>query len=118
MDELADLARRMRELQPHLVILEQGAEAWNDWRKKNPEVIRPDLTTAWLSGADLRYANLSGAKLVGAKLGGAHRIQADLYGADLYGADLHAAVLVGADLRLYTCANCLIPGSGGLLWHG
>ena len=41
----------------HLKILKQGAEAWNQWREKNPE-ITPDL-----SKADLIEADLTGAKL-------------------------------------------------------
>ena len=62
----------------HLAILEQGADAWNQWRRENSDTL-PDLSGAKLSGA-----NLSGA---------------DLSGADLFGADLSWADLSGADLR-------------------
>ena len=39
--------------QEHLKILQQGVDAWNEWRRENPE-IKPDL-----SGADLRHADFS-----------------------------------------------------------
>jgi hypothetical protein len=93
----------------HLRILKQGTDAWNRWRRKNPE-IEPDLRWAklsWadLSGANLSGANLSGAKLIrasliGAKLIGAKLIMADLSGADLIGADLSWANLSGANLSI------------------
>jgi hypothetical protein len=38
----------------HLKIIRQGVDVWNEWRKKNPELI-PDL-----SGANLAEANLIG----------------------------------------------------------
>ena len=51
----------------HLKILKQGVEQWNKWRLEN--AIRPDLSDANLSGADLRAsADLSGANLSGANL--------------------------------------------------
>lgn len=47
----------------HLARLMQGVEAWNAWRKANPE-LRPnlrgtDLTAANLSHADLSFADLT-----------------------------------------------------------
>ncbi len=50
----------------HLKILKQGVEAWNEWRKKNPQRT-PDLSKANLSEADLYVANLSRADLTGAQ---------------------------------------------------
>jgi hypothetical protein len=99
----------------HLKILKQGVEAWNRWRKENPDV-RPDLNEAHLppdaylrgadlslvnlSGAILRQANLSGANLMGANLNGrAILTAADLSGAILFGVDFSGAILVRADLR-------------------
>jgi hypothetical protein len=92
----------------HLVILEQGVEAWNQWRRENPDV-RPDLSGADLSeaglrGADLRRADLRGADLSGvdlyaANLSGADLGEADLSWAILRGATLSGADLIGADLR-------------------
>jgi hypothetical protein len=51
--------------QSHLDILQQGVEAWNSWRERNPS-IKPDLCGEPLSEADLRDADLSGAVLRGA----------------------------------------------------
>jgi hypothetical protein len=39
----------------HVALLKQGVDAWNAWRRYNPD-IRPDLSEANLSGADLRRA--------------------------------------------------------------
>ena len=58
----------------HLLLLRQGVETWNQWRKKNPTVKpflreavlrRMDLTGANLREANLRKADLSGSNLVG-----------------------------------------------------
>ena len=81
----------------HLKILEQGVEAWNQWRKGNRE-IRPDLSGGDLNGGDLNGADLSGANLRGADLSGARLIRANLGGANLRWADLNGAYLYGADL--------------------
>ena len=43
--------------QEHLGILKQGGEAWNRWRKANPE-IRLDLRRAYFSGANLSRADV------------------------------------------------------------
>jgi uncharacterized protein YjbI with pentapeptide repeats len=107
--------------------LKQGPEVWNAWRQNHPNIIRPDLTKAWLekeslSGADLSGADLSGATLteadlseaqltganftrallsgahlIGAHLNGAHLVGAHLNGAHLNGASLYGAYLRGAD---------------------
>lgn len=42
----------------HLAILKNGVEAWNLWRKENPDVEEPDI-----SGADLRGEPLAAARL-------------------------------------------------------
>ena len=103
----------------YLEIIQQGVAAWNDWRLKNRELLRPDLNGAQLHGADLRRADLdgvvlSGANLIGADLrravlnradlqeahlGDASLCRAKLQGANLSGANLFAAYLIGADLR-------------------
>ena len=63
----------------HLLLLRQGVEIWNQWRKKNPTVKpylreallrRMDLSGANLREANLRKADLSASKLVGADLRG------------------------------------------------
>jgi uncharacterized protein YjbI with pentapeptide repeats len=88
----------------HLLLLRQGVEIWNQWRKKNPTV-KPYLREAVLrrmdlSGANLRDANLRKADLSASKLVGADLRSADLFGANLVGADLSGrADLSSSDLR-------------------
>ena len=68
-------------------------EVWNHWRKRNAEV-KPDLSGANLSEANLSKINLSEACLIGADLN-----LADLIGADLSLANLIGTKLIGAHLR-------------------
>lgn len=101
----------------HLECLKKEVEAWNRWRKDNPEeipdLIEADLSGAKLSEANLRGVNLSGANLIranlrgvnlsGAKLNevnffGANLSEADLWGANLHGAKLSEANLSGSKL--------------------
>jgi uncharacterized protein YjbI with pentapeptide repeats len=81
-----------------LIIINQGAKAWNQWREKNPR-IGPDLSEADLGPVDLRRANLSQTDLHGAGLGQADFRRASFVQADLRDANLHAADLSHADLR-------------------
>ncbi len=96
----------------HVGVLKQGVEAWNSWRRLNPDV-RPNLRGAYLNGlplcrldlrdTDLRFAflfraDLRGADLRGAVLIGADLIQANLRSADLRGANLSGAYLSQANL--------------------
>jgi hypothetical protein len=81
----------------HLALLKQGVEAWNAWRRENPD-IRPDLSGADLSNARLNGADLSNARLNGAKLGFADLSGANLFEAWLGEADLSGAHLIGASL--------------------
>ena len=87
----------------HLAKLQEGVEAWNTWRKQNPN-IQPDLSRVNLGkvdlrGVDLRDANLDGVNLCEANLSEASFGWADLQGADLRRVDLVKADLDGADLR-------------------
>jgi uncharacterized protein YjbI with pentapeptide repeats len=82
----------------HLKLLKQGVGVWIAWRAKEPSV-RPDLSWADLSGADLHGASLSRANLRGADLSGAELSEANLGGAELSGADLSGADLSGACLN-------------------
>ena len=86
----------MAEAESHLEILQQGTQAWNDWRAKHPSV-RPELSEADLSDMDLSQANLAETNLSGA----------DLYGADLCGANLKMAGLAGADAADYAAVYSL-----------
>ena len=57
----------------HLAILRGGVEKWNWWRKRDREILVPDLTEismreAALVGANLRRADLTGSDLRGADL--------------------------------------------------
>jgi len=79
----------------HLAKLKEGVEAWNQWRKENPNA-EPDLSEANLFEADLTGANLFLADLSGVDLRGAHLDGADLRGAHLNGADLRGADLNNA----------------------
>ena len=81
----------------HVKRLKAGTDAWNLWRRENPDVT-PDLSEADLREAILHGADLSGAKLSDANLGYALLIRANLSKADLVGADLSSAELGGADL--------------------
>ena len=93
----------------HVAKLNEGGEAWNEWRKANP-FVKPDLTQAdlrnanlWVIleqkhiGVDLRGADLSWANLYEARLPAA-----DLWGADLRWVDLRSAGLRQANLSEYT----------------
>ena len=96
-----------------LGILRNGAQAWNEWRRGNQELLadlkgadikgvdlsEADLREASLARADLSEANLVGADLRGAELWKANLRRANLSEASLVGADLKGADLKGADLR-------------------
>jgi uncharacterized protein YjbI with pentapeptide repeats len=92
----------------HVALLKQGVAAWNAWLAENPH-IRPDLSEAYLAGANLSGANLIEADLSRAYLGGANLSRANasgtylsrafLSGANLIEADLSRAHLSEADLR-------------------
>jgi Pentapeptide repeats (8 copies) len=86
----------------HVAILKQGVAAWNGWRAKNPDIrpdlSRADLTGANVSGADLRNANLSGARLIDTDLSTALLSRAVLIGAECSSeTDFSGARLVYAD---------------------
>jgi hypothetical protein len=85
-----------------LAVLGRGVEAWNAWRKQNPDVLvnlfGAGLSQANLGGVHLYEANLSAADLSKANLGGAGLSKANLFNANLTEANLTGANLTGADL--------------------
>lgn len=91
--------------------LRAGVRVWNRWRKKYPEVRRPDLVRADLSGMRLVGANLSGAKLMFADLSGADLTRANFMFADVYRAKLPRANLLYADLRLANFSGADLSGA-------
>ena len=113
-----------------LKVLRLGTEAWNKWRKENPEeeidlrvanligdylreaiLNRADLSRADLSGADLSRATLSGANLLGADLSGANLSEADLSGANLSEAILSRANLSRAKLSEANLSEAILSGA-------
>jgi hypothetical protein len=88
----------------HLNMLQQGVDAWNAWRERNPS-ITPDL-----SGAPLARAHLSEANLNHTNLSGANLFRANLFRAKLRVANLAYAILVDADIRDADVTGCRIYG--------
>jgi len=76
-----------------LSIREGDRNAWNGWRKQNPQIV-PDLRGVSLPGARLSWWNLSGARLDHANLA-----RADLQNANLQSASLARTVLVWSVMR-------------------
>ncbi|WP_220209527.1 toll/interleukin-1 receptor domain-containing protein [Reticulibacter mediterranei] len=109
----------------HVKILQQGIDAWNEWRKKHPEV-RPelcnidasninlsniDLINADLVDANLSNAILRGAILKGAILKGANLSRADLRTASFRSADLSNANLSNTDLTSANLVSANLKGA-------
>ena len=109
----------------HSAILNQGVEAWNQWRKDNPDEVsdlsganlndmdlsEADLRGANLEGVELEEADLSRAKLEGAKLNKAKLFKARLNGARLKRAELREADLSWADFRGARLARADLSGA-------
>jgi uncharacterized protein YjbI with pentapeptide repeats len=82
----------------HLEILEQGVNAWSEWRYKFPDV-SPNLEGADLHGKNLVGINLRGANLEGANLVATDLERSDLRGTNLIDADLRGVILKQANLN-------------------
>jgi len=109
----------------HLAILKQGVEAWNAWRRANPDAVphlmQANLNAANLKGADfsladltlasLIRANLSEATLSRADLGRAYLTRANLTRADLSGAYISFAKLDEANLSLANLGTADLGGA-------
>lgn len=94
----------------HLKIIEQGVEAWNDWRASRPLVI-PDLRGAVLKSHSLERADFSWTKLQEANLSGASLDRALLDAANLEGADLSGAWLTRAIITRASLHNTEFVGA-------
>ncbi len=79
-------------------ILNQGAEAWNRWRRANPAV-EVDLSGIYLVGAYLKDVHMAKANLSDADLTGAYLVGSDFTEAYLRRAKLSAANINGAKAR-------------------
>ena len=90
----------------HLLIIKQGSDAWNAWRRLNPDE-KPDLTGITLSGKQagnlrLAHVDLSFATMKDTNLRGCDVWNAVLNFADMSGANLSRAFFGRA--KMY-CAN-------------
>jgi uncharacterized protein YjbI with pentapeptide repeats len=91
-------------------LLTVGPEAWNKWKKENPEVnldfsrhkfegvLTANLYDLDFSGADISNAEFRSANLSRTKLSGVRGWDADVRGATLDDADFNSALLMRANL--------------------
>ncbi|HEY9769976.1 MAG TPA: pentapeptide repeat-containing protein [Coleofasciculaceae cyanobacterium] len=100
----------------HLSMLKKGVRAWNNWRKKNPDVI-PQLSGICLrkgefdnlDGYNLDHANLAGFRAVFISMQHASLIEANMEKAELQGGCFTSSNFSRANLKkiniLCTCFN-------------
>lgn len=82
----------------HLAILKRGWREWNRWREENPD-IRPDLSDAYLTSAEVPSAHLRCMDLSNTDFRRVYFILRNLHGVNLAGANLDEARFDGADLE-------------------
>jgi len=82
----------------HFEIVQQGVEAWNNWREENPE-IEPDLSEFDLSNMKLNSANLNDTDLRRSELRNTDFRNASMVRADLRAANINKASFNLAKLR-------------------
>ena len=87
-----------------LEILDQGVEAWNEWRQANPAV-KPSLAGADLSERNLAGINFGETDLAGVDFFGAQLNEANLKMSSLAKAELSSADLTGVDLYKSDCTG-------------
>jgi uncharacterized protein YjbI with pentapeptide repeats len=92
----------------HLARLQQGVDAWNRWRDKNPGL---ELD---FSGVNLTEANLRGADLTRVHLIGAHPSETDLREANLTRTHLSEADLHDATIGSTILGNVDLSTARGL----
>lgn len=117
-------------------LLTVGPEAWNKWKKENPDVHLDfsghkfegiltahlydldfsgvDISDAKLMSADLSRTNLSGVRAWGADFGGASLDDADFNHSLLMRANLAGASIQGTDFSGADLSNALCSGVKGL----
>jgi uncharacterized protein YjbI with pentapeptide repeats len=93
----------------HLAKLSKGAELWNQFRRRHPDLI-PDLSGVKLPQVDLGGADLSKANLREAELGGWFS-HASFVNADLTHAVFEDSEFAFADLRNANLCRCASPKS-------
>lgn len=102
----------------HLALLRQGAETWNQWRKKHrrviPDLAKADLHNLNLGDVNLKQANLAQANLSQTNLTQAQLVNANLQEANLLGSDLRGANLRGANLDYTIFAQAKIDSKTNL----
>ncbi|NJP08295.1 MAG: pentapeptide repeat-containing protein [Leptolyngbyaceae cyanobacterium RU_5_1] len=81
----------------HLALIRQGVDAWNQWRRNDPE-LRPDLTGANLSSVNLSLADFERVNLSQSNLKWANLSQANLKWATFSQTNLKWANLSQANL--------------------
>lgn len=96
-------------------ILDQGIEAWNIWRRINPE-IKPKLSEIDLSdreflGANFRAVNFFRTTLKSSFLVDANLSEAELERAELVNSDLSGANLDGVTLYQANCSDANFRGA-------
>jgi uncharacterized protein YjbI with pentapeptide repeats len=90
-----------------LAILDQGVEAWNDWRQENPAA-SIDFKRANLRNKQLENVNLAEADLNEAELSFAHLKNANFVFADMDHAVISFANLEGANLSAANLENAYL----------
>lgn len=90
----------------HEAILRQGADVWNQWREKSPN-LEPDLSYANLEETELADSNLCKTDLSNTNLTLTNLSGADLSGADLSFASLIETEFIDTNLRNAVCNSTI-----------